>query len=361
MRGVCFNPLFNGICTGCAEIDECAGRAKLFALPVRNECCALGANSIVPNEVSGDGAGKVRCDDLAVASIPRSDAAGHLASAAFGTTPNLHPLPPAGTDEQRWWRAVALGGQGRYAAARAELRRLQRDRNTPPAVLSSAYSTEASLLRQLGRHRIAARYDGHALAVVGMRSSDDGAEAHEVVAARCDALTGLAADALGQGRLAVSRMLLDRCSRSLDRVSPNREPLGAEAGDTAGRCTRRPRIRLSWVRAETALAGADFGSALRYAEQAVAEAATFGSVRHAIKSDLIRAAALTGGDDVKPALAAAEDVLRRSTEHGLLPLAWASAMLLEALGGGTEAEHARRACEVTIAGRGGRFVPVRNG
>ncbi|MFY9335224.1 MAG: hypothetical protein WAO90_04385, partial [Mycobacterium sp.] len=44
--------------------------------------------------------------------------AADLAAVAFGAEPGRWPLPPATDPDQLWLRAVAAGGQGRYAIAR---------------------------------------------------------------------------------------------------------------------------------------------------------------------------------------------------------------------------------------------------
>ncbi|MEU5842941.1 hypothetical protein [Rhodococcus sp. NPDC047139] len=269
-----------------------------------------------------------------------------LAAAAFGSAPGVNPLPAAHGAEQRWLRAVALGGQGRYAAARAELARLGRsDRDGVWSSLGA--STEASLLRQLGGHRAAAVADGRALALSS--PVDTGCESS--VAAWCDATTGLAADALGRGRLTVCRTLLDECASVLDTAE-------LAASD---RLFVRQRIRLAWVGAESALAAGDFVRARSYADRAVELAAGFGSVRHSVKSDLVKAASLTGRPDREPAAALAAEVLRRADEHGLVPLHWAAAMLLDGLGAGDDAGRVRDLSATLVVRRGGRFVTASRG
>ncbi|TFV55279.1 hypothetical protein E4P42_23255, partial [Mycobacterium sp. PS03-16] len=68
-----------------------------------------------------------------------------LSDAAFGARPERWPLPTATDPHDRWLRAVAAGGQGRYAAALADLAHL-----SGTAAASAAMSTRASFLRQLG-------------------------------------------------------------------------------------------------------------------------------------------------------------------------------------------------------------------
>ncbi|MGB3232650.1 MAG: hypothetical protein WBB57_18300, partial [Mycobacterium sp.] len=63
--------------------------------------------------------------------------------AAFGGDPGQWPLPPAGTPHDLWLRAVAAGGQGRYAGALADLDLLRRQRNGG-RLASLAWSTHAS-------------------------------------------------------------------------------------------------------------------------------------------------------------------------------------------------------------------------
>ncbi|UYP17960.1 hypothetical protein OED52_14960 [Rhodococcus sp. Z13] len=281
---------------------------------------------------------------------PSQGPADLLRIAAFGDRPGLHPLPPAADPEHSWLRAVALGGQGRYAAARAELARLRGRVGDRGVWASLGASTEASLLRQLGGHRAAAILDGRALAAVGAVRAGDVPS----VRAWCDAVTGLAADALGRGRLPVSRTLLARCASVLDEAEAGGAATAGPGGGDAPYL--RQRIRLAWVSAETALAAGDFATARPHAERAVALSETFGSVRHAIKSELVRAASLTGEKDLGPAREAAAEVLARTGEHGLVPLQWAAAMLLHGLGGGDEAAHVRDRARDTVVHRGGRFA-----
>ncbi|TJZ81758.1 hypothetical protein FCG67_03240 [Rhodococcus oryzae] len=260
---------------------------------------------------------------------------GTLISAAFGDEPGLAPLPAADDNEQRWLRAVALGGQGRYAAARTELVRIARGR-PGQGVASLALSTEASLLRQLGWHRLAAGFDGRALAALG---GPAGEEEAALIAARCDALTGLAADALGCGRLALGSALLERCA-----------PL---VGNDQG--LWRQSIRLNWVSAEIALASGDPATARRHASTAVELARDVDSVRHQVKSDLLLAAAHSAGPDPAAALDLGEQVLDRCAEHELLPLRWAAAMLVNGVRPGADAAAIRDECRRQISDRGGRF------
>lgn len=71
--------------------------------------------------------------------------------AAFGSNPGAWPLAAADTPEGLWLRAVAAGGQGRYAVAEADLDELLRLAERGP-LASLALSTRGSFRRQLGWH-----------------------------------------------------------------------------------------------------------------------------------------------------------------------------------------------------------------
>ncbi|WP_280432719.1 hypothetical protein, partial [Nocardia brasiliensis] len=212
-----------------------------------------------------------------------------LADGAFGARPGLAAaeLPTAPGALASWYRAVILGGQGCYAAARAELRIIG-GASTDPVLLSLAASTTGSLLRQLGWHTRAAAYDGRAAALVSARSLGDLADPvharFPAAEAICDALTGLAADALGTGRLALSWRLLQR----VDELLP-----GGELG-------WRPALRRHWVGAETALAAGLVEPARRSAAAGLELAEDSPSVRHRVKSRLLVAAAPPAGGEHHP-------------------------------------------------------------
>ncbi|MFE5878635.1 hypothetical protein ACFQ6H_25520 [Rhodococcus sp. NPDC056506] len=260
-----------------------------------------------------------------------------LESAAFGADPDLDRLPEPGSTRDWWTTAVVLGGQGHYARARAALDVLDRrtsgfSTHSDRVLASLSASTRASFLRQSGRHALAATWDGRALAIV------DGLPVNPEAA--CDALTGLAADALGCGRLPLGWRLLAEC----------RARLGNEGW------LWRQEIRIEWVSAELALAGGDFTRAGRHAERAVELSGESESVRHRVKSGLLRSAALTGTDP-SAAVESAVDVLARCQQYGLLPLAWASSMLIEGVSGGRTSPSAREIGDL-IAMRGGSLLPL---
>lgn len=248
-----------------------------------------------------------------------------LANAAFGDDPQRWPLPPAATPHELWLRAVAAGGQGRYGSAMTDLTDLCRRQRGGPLV-SLAHSTQASFLRQLGWHDRARRWDGRAMALAG---SDREAGA--------DALIGLAADALGVGRFAASATALRRAD---ELVTGPRLP-----------------VRLAWVSAELAMACGDGATAMEHAGRAVELAAAFGSARHAVKSEAIRAAALCSAGEIDGSRRVADAALRDAERLGMIPLRWALACLLADIGSGRhsapEVLKIRNECAATVRRRGG--------
>jgi hypothetical protein len=257
-----------------------------------------------------------------------------LAAAAFGNHPGRWPLPSASTPDQRWLRAVAAGGQGRFDSARSDLATLLR--SAPGDRLASlAHSTRGSFLRQLGWHRLARGWDGRALALSG---GDPEAAA--------DALIGLAADALGVGRLVAAATLLSRA-----------EPKTAEA--TAHRVS----VRRAWVAAELAMAAGDGAAAVRSAELAVDLAAVpaYGQVsaRHCAKSDVVLAAALCSAGALDRAQTVGDAALESTGRLGLVPLRWAVACLLIDIGSPSyligELRDIRDECARQVQDRGGTW------
>ncbi|BBY28407.1 hypothetical protein [Mycolicibacterium sediminis] len=225
-----------------------------------------------------------------------------LAQSAFGARPDRWPLPPAATPAELWHRAVAAGGQGRYASAFADLETLVRVAAGGPFA-SLAHSTHASFLRQLGDHDAARPWDGRAWAL---------ADGHPEAAA--DALVGLAADALGTGRFELSADLLHRAAQI-----------------TADAAPRIP-VRLAWVSAELAMFTGDGTAAVRHARRAVDLAGAIGSARHAVKSEVVLAAALCSRGDVEACRQVADAALDAAQALALIPLTWALACLLADVG-----------------------------
>ncbi len=266
-----------------------------------------------------------------------------LQAAAFGAGVPQWPLPAASTPHELWLRAVAAGGQGHYASAHADLAALRRqfrpecasEPSEPgPQALGSlgslAHSTAGSLMRQLGWHDVARRWDGIALRLAGAD-----------VQARGDALVGLAADALGVGRFTTSAALL----------AGARQVCGGPA---------RQEVRLEWVSAELAMMSGDGVGAVRHARRAIDLAAAVSSVRHQIKSEVVLAAALCSAGQLNEARAVADPALMAAERSGLVPLRWAVASLLSGIGSaGRTAEEiaaARDEAADLIKHRGGVFA-----
>ncbi|MBB3039663.1 hypothetical protein [Hoyosella altamirensis] len=276
-----------------------------------------------------------------------------LACVAFGATPVLPPFARADTAERQWLRGVALGAAGFYAAAQAQLVENVR---TPlgslgqpgdRAVRSLSLSTMASLQRQLGRYAAAATLDGRALQLATTAGDTtvvraaDGAKC-QIAEAWCDAITGLAADAIGAWRLAVAGRLLERLDEELERC---------DVGDS--RHLWRQWVRRDWVRCELALYSGAGTAGRRYAESALDRARTCASLRHQIKSELMVAAALSATGDTRGASSLAWRCLYASEIHGLYPLAWAAACLIP---GESGADERKDAFERVLHRRGGAFV-----
>ncbi|XVS63880.1 hypothetical protein ACQPYE_37465 [Actinosynnema sp. CA-299493] len=238
--------------------------------------------------------------------------------AAFGDRPEADVWAALrGGAEERWSAAVVLGGQGHYAAAASVLGELI---GRGGLFGSLAASTLASHRRQLGGHAAARVLDGRALA---MAPGGGGADPDDVdpAGARADALLGLAADAIGTGRLDEARRLHARV-----------EPRGW-----------RSRVRHQWLAAEIALAGGLAEHAVHPAEVAAATAREAGATRHILKSDLVLGAALVAWGTPESVDRGVEVLLcdlNHTDRRGLFSLIWPTALVL-----------ANALADRTIAGR----------
>jgi len=244
-----------------------------------------------------------------------------LYDAAFGNDLPCWPLPAAHSAGELWLRAVAAGGQGRYAVATADLDTVARRGRGP--LLSLAHSTRASFLRQLGWHRVAHRRDA--------------------AEARADALVGLAADALGIGRFTVAQRLLERA-----------------AVDTDNSGVPRQRVRLAWVSAELAMVSGRGEDSVAHAERARELVADLGSPRHAVKTDVVYSAALCSAGRFDESRRLADAALERTQQFGLVPLTWALGCLLSDIGSAGHSPEAmaelRDTAAATVRARGGRWA-----
>ncbi|MGJ0119238.1 hypothetical protein ACQ7HM_08535 [Williamsia sp. MIQD14] len=294
---------------------------------------------------------------------------------AFGAHPDAPVDDARGADavvtgHDRWLHAVALGARGHYARALTELQRLRAA--TPPgphssALLSLVASTQASHLRQCGRHTDARRLDGDALALAV------GAPAGPAATSACvDALVGLAADHLGLGAFDVTERLLDRATRRWeDGASPAGRDLvdRREAGEHAQLWTwvhgDRLGLRVAWVQTELYLYRGDPTGARHSADSAVGAARGCPSTRHALKTDVIEAATRATCGDIGGAVELASACVERADRLGLDPLRWAAAALLVGLSPHLDQPTSRWAVEQetqarrTVNARGGRLEPAR--
>jgi len=222
-----------------------------------------------------------------------------LERAAFGDQPDLPVYGVPANPRDRWLAAVVLGGQGRYARAAALLDGLLGDPD--PELAALACATLASHRRQLGGHANARVLDAAGLARLAARP--------DAAQARSDVLLGLAADAVGAGRLTEARRLVAR----------------------APRAGWRSAVRQGWVSAEIELSAGHAGAAVTYAEPAAELARESGSVRHRIKSGLVLGAALAARGDRVAAGKVAGPALEDAHDLGLLSLVWPGALIMAEL------------------------------
>ncbi|MEZ5185238.1 MAG: tetratricopeptide repeat protein [Candidatus Nanopelagicales bacterium] len=205
-----------------------------------------------------------------------------------------------------WLRAVALGACGRYGEAL--------DRTETVTIGTPEYSMtrslKASLLRQLGCHDLALRDDREAMASAATPG------------AAIEALTGLAADAVGMQDPLTAATMLAQGRSLLARVSA--DPVSAPTW-------WRHRVRVEWVACEVALLETRYEDALAHARAALETAEAANAPRHVAKSLLFLAVANieTGRRD------AAVPLLKRclvlSTAMGFLAVAWPAHAVLAAL------------------------------
>jgi hypothetical protein len=257
-----------------------------------------------------------------VGTLHRAPAAAVSQASVLGSWPAVWAASRDALLRAHWLAAVVLGGQGYYAAAAAPLRAVLASRR--PLWASLAASTLASHRRQLGLHAAARPLDSLALRLAaGAPASTAGSDGDglDAAGARCDALTGLAADALGLGRLDASARLLAAAGR-------------------AGGGSWRADVRLGWVRAELALASGRADAAVVPARDALQRSA--GSVRHEVKSAMVLGVALATAGDTHRAEALLRDSATRAEQHRLLPLRWATELVLGDLHIGTSPGESHR-------------------
>lgn len=233
--------------------------------------------------------------------------------AAFGDRPDAELWAGArwGDGRERWLVAVAFGGAGRYAAAASLLRPLIA--GDDPVLAALAGATLAAHRRQLGAHAAARRLDSAALARLAPLGIPDGADPDDIDArgAWSDVLLGLAADAVGLGRVTEAR----RLHAAAERVTHG----------------WRTRIRTGWVAAEIELTASHPEQAVHWAERAFEAARSGPSTRHRVKSSLVLSAALVASDTTvgrRRATGLLREALNSSLERGIFSLSWPCALLL---------------------------------
>ena len=120
-------------------------------------------------------------------------------------------------------------------------------------------------------------------------------------------------------------------------------------------------VRLAWVSAELAMAAGDGVSAVSHARRGVdlVAAVTPELGRHAVKSQVVLAAALCSAGDLDGARALADVALVEAGDAGLVPLRWALACLLGDIGsehlGPAEVDRIRAADAGFVTRHGGRW------
>jgi hypothetical protein len=243
---------------------------------------------------------------------------------AFGEFPHRDVddpsvVEPADGDHEVFLRAVALGGQGRYARAAADLQGVvaAAPGESGRSWRAVARCALASHRRQAGGHRRALADDGLA-AALALTAED--ATTPLGRAAVVDAFTGLAADLLGVGDLVGSGRLLGRADEVVDALPGS--------SDVPWWLSGRPALRTAWVRAEWHLYSGRGDDALQAARRAHSLAVDCPSARHRLKTDLLVAACRSVVGDRDDARRAATDVVARARELDQAPLEWATWGLL---------------------------------
>jgi hypothetical protein len=240
-----------------------------------------------------------------------------LLAAAFGGQPDTAVTVAADASaRERWLAGVVLGGQGRYAAAAGQLRRVLG--GPDPVLAGLAGATMASHLRQLGGHAAARHYDAEAARRLSTPSRADGPAdpfGTDRTGALVDVLLGLAADAIGLHRPTEAARLHEAARRA--------------SGDTG--TSWRVTVRIDWVATEIALATDRPTAAVPAAEHATEVATAHGAVRHTVKSTMMLGAALVSGgtpDGRRRAERLLTGALDVSLRWGMFPLVWPCALLL---------------------------------
>lgn len=194
------------------------------------------------------------------------------------------------------------------------------------------------MLRQSGRHRAATVPDGAALALAPAQRGEPGYGLS--VALTVDATVGLAADALGTGRFALSARLLARADGHLAAHDAGAATTAAKApgaGDP-GECgpwwtVPRARLRRDWVAAELAVYSGDTAGAAAAVDALLTADPGAGRPRHHAKTLLIAGAAAMASGEVERAGELVGKAYQVATESVLNPLRWAGAKMMSGTSG----------------------------
>ena len=177
-------------------------------------------------------------------------------------TGSLSTLDDVPSSEQSLWvRAYVASSRGEFTTARALCEPLAASARSRQVRVAAAI-TLASVLRQTSRHAAAERWDRVAL------------EQARADVERAHALIGLAADAIGRGRVSA-------CEARL-----------AEAGAFGLEEDWRVHVRLDWVRVERALTIGRARDGLAPGRSAVRRSRKADALRHVAKSRLFYGVAL---------------------------------------------------------------------
>ena len=155
---------------------------------------------------------------------------------------------------------------------------------------------------------------------------------------------------LGRPRVCARRIRRRGGRRRTDRTGrrrPRHRPLRAvRHGCCSGPARRsgdgspgRLPVRCGWVSAELAMVTGDGAAAVGHAERAVELAASTDSVRHAVKSDVVLAAALCSAGMHEESRRVADAALTAAERLGFVPLTWALACLLADVGSAVHSPH----------------------
>jgi len=206
----------------------------------------------------------------------------------------------------RWLRGVALGACGRYGEALEGLEPITAD----APEYSMARSLRGSLLRQIGCHDLALIADREAMASAATPG------------AAIEAMTGLAADAVGLEDVPAATQSLSQARDLLDRVASDPHTVAV---------WWRHHVRLAWVECEVALLESRYSDAVAHATLALDAAEGATAPRHVAKSLLFLAVSEIQLGQPESAIPRLRRCLMLSTSMGFLAVAWPAHAVLAAL------------------------------